>query len=208
MRTIKPFSTIAYCDKFFLIQELDKLIDNQTLDFYAFVIHQPEEDEKKVHAHLFMIPTRTFDTSTLKPILSQADPLNPTKPKSILPVRPSKFGDWYLYNTHNSLYLASKMQRRKYHYVDDDFITSDRDYFIELKHEIDMSTFMRTQFIREAVEHGTSFEQLLSQGIIPPQQVMGYEKIYEALWRMIRDPKSSIMRRLDNDRWGGNGRHD
>lgn len=201
MRTSRPIATIAYPDKFFLICELDKLITDGTISFYSFVVHQPEEDEKKVHTHLFIIPNGQINTDTLKPILSQHDPLNPTKPKGVMPFGNSKFGDWLLYSLHDVDYLASKGQTRKYHYSLDEFVTSDRDYFVELYHTIDLSKITKVRYLREAAERGDPFEKLVVNGIIPPQQYVGYEKMYQAIWVWVHSQKSNIVRRSDKSRW-------
>ena len=44
-----PISTISYNTEQFLIKELNKMIDERIIDFYAFICHLPEDDlgEKK-----------------------------------------------------------------------------------------------------------------------------------------------------------------
>ena len=66
MNTRSPISTISYNTEQFLIRELNKLIrEDRIIEFYAFIYHYPEEDEKNGHRHLFVIPSTTVDTFSL-----------------------------------------------------------------------------------------------------------------------------------------------
>ena len=74
MNTRSPISTISYNTEQFLIRELNKLIrEDRIIEFYAFIYHYPEEDEKKGHRHLFVIPSTTVDTFSLNERLKQID---------------------------------------------------------------------------------------------------------------------------------------
>lgn len=181
MKTRKPISTITYLDTDFLKIELDKLVTNRTIDFYCFISHHPEEDEKKEHKHLFILPNGQLDTNQLNDTLTQAVPEDPLHPKKCMPFRNSKFPDYYLYSKHDTNYLMQKGQTRKYHYRDDDFIVSDDDYFRELIHEIDFSKINRIQFIKEAIEMGKSWEDIVISGQVPAQQYAGYFQIFKVI---------------------------
>ena len=112
----------------------------------------------------------------------EIDPLNPAqKPLGCLPCKSSKFADWFLYALHDSRYLASKGQSRKYHYTKEDFFTSDNDFFIEEIHTIDMSKLNRLDVLVNAVDNNIPFEELVRNGIIPMQQFVGYERAYNLL---------------------------
>lgn len=183
MKTRKPISSISYLTPKFLTIELDKLIERNYIQFYAFINHLPEEDEnKKEHMHLFIIPNDTIDTKQLDDTLVEFDSQNPLKPKRCLMWLSSKFADWYLYGKHDEKYLASKGQTRIYHYPKEEFICSDYDYFNELIHQMDMSKFNRFEFLKESVAMGKSWGEIVSNGQIPPQQYSGYKNIYETLW--------------------------
>lgn len=130
MKTTKPLSTISYNSFNWLTGTLDRLIENGIIRFYALICHKPEEDENKAHYHVYVEPAKQVDDNWLQGQF--VEPVAGDKPLKSLPFNKSKFVDWYWYGLHDSAYLASKQQARKYHYSKDDFITSDVDYFDEL----------------------------------------------------------------------------
>lgn len=157
--------------------KLDDLIENHVICFYAFVGHYPEEDEKKYHYHVFFTPERKVDTVQLSNLFTEIDLTNPL-PIKMLKWDPSKFGDWYLYTSHNVSYLASKGQKRKYHYNINDFITNSNEQLNELVHTIDMSKINRIETVRRAAENGVPFGSIVKDGQIPIQLINQYEKAY------------------------------
>lgn len=182
MKTSKPFATISYNSKDFLLTKLDEFCLLGHIDFFAFVEHFAEDDETKNHKHLYVVPSGRIDTEQLRKALLEIDPLNPAqKPLGCLPCKSSKFADWFLYSLHDSRYLASKGQSRKYHYTKEDFFTSDNDFFIEEIHTIDMSKLNRLDVLVNAVDNNIPFEELVRNGIIPMQQFVGYERAYNLL---------------------------
>lgn len=181
MKTSKPFSTISYNTNDYLTTKLFDLVIRRKIDFFAWVSHYAEEDEKKPHKHLLIVPNGKVDTDALLDFLIELDPSNPEKPLKCLPPKSSKFGDWYLYACHDSRYLAQKGQSREYHYEKNDFVVSDSDYFTELIHEIDMTKLYRYDKIKNAVDCGDSFTDLLASGIVPIQQISAFYKAYELL---------------------------
>lgn len=182
MNTRSPISTISYNSEQFLIRELNKLIDNKVIEFFAFVYHIPEEDEKKSHRHLFIIPSSQIDTFVLNTLLEELDVDHPDLP----PLRcinwcHSKFVDWYLYALHDRDYLASKQESRVYHYSKDDIVCSDWDYMNELIHRSDFSKYKVFAKFRESISSGVSFRELFSNGFIPVQQIIQWKKGYNLL---------------------------
>ena len=77
-----------------------------------FILHQPEEDEKKAHIHLYIEPNTLLDTMELQEFFTELDLNNPAKPLKCINFIQSKIDDWILYNSHNSAYLASKFETR------------------------------------------------------------------------------------------------
>lgn len=181
MKTSKPFSTISYNTREYLIAKLDELVQLRKIEFYAFIEHLPEEDETKQHKHLLIIPNGSINTDQVQDYLTELDPEKPDKPLGCIMCRSSKFGDWYLYALHDTGYLAQKGQVRKYHYTFNEIIVSDKDYFNELRHTIDYTPYTRFTQIREFAEAGVAFSELVHMGLIPPQQVYAYEKTYSML---------------------------
>lgn len=160
--------------------QLDELVRKNELIFYAAVYHFKEEDEKKDHIHVYMVPDGQLDTSHVTDVLTEYDMKN-EKPIKPLPYAFSKFGDWYLYTSHNIAYLRSKGQTRKYHYSIDDFFSSNDDYLIELVHTIDMSKINQTEIIIRAVDEGISFNQLVKDGRVPVQLIGQYRQVFNEI---------------------------
>ena len=181
MKTSKPFSTISYNTQEFLQVKLDDLINRRKIAFYGFIHHLPEEDEKKPHKHLFIVPNGQINTDEILDYLLEFDAKHPDKPLACIPFHSSKFADWYLYAKHDVDYLASKGQTRKYHYEKDEFIVSDLDYFNEEIHCIDLSKLSKVKTLRNAVESGIPFEQLLMTGQVPVQQVYAYKQAFDMI---------------------------
>lgn len=181
MRTSKSFATIDYNSRDFLIVKLNELVRNGVLDFWAFIDHLPEDDETKSHKHLFCVPSGRFDTAQLLPYLDEIDPQNPDKPLRCLACRSSKFDDWYQYSLHDTVYLASKGQSRRYHYSREEIVCSDPDYLSELIHQIDYSKIARITSLKQAVNDGVPFFEMLSRGQIPIQQINQYLTAYDLL---------------------------
>lgn len=178
MKTSKPFSTISYNTSDYLNQKLGDLLSRRQIDFYCWVLHYPEEDESKEHKHLYIVPNGRVDTDQVLDYLLELDPKKPDKPLKCMRPHSSKFADWYLYALHDTAYLASKGQARKYHYVIDDVITPDRDYLLEEVHTIDFAKLNRFNALRDAAVSGRPFEDLLMNGSIPIQQTYAYREAY------------------------------
>ncbi len=107
MNTRSPIATISYNTNSFLIKELNSLIADKLIEFWAFVEHLPEEDEKKIHKHLYVVPSSTIDTFRINERLSELDIQNPNLPPlGCIRWVHSKFVDWYLYAIHDRDYLA------------------------------------------------------------------------------------------------------
>lgn len=181
MKTSKPFSTISYNTKDFLVVKLNDLIRRRKIDFYAFINHLAEEDEKKPHKHLYIVPNGQINTDEITDYLVELDISNPTQPLGCIRPKPSKFGDWYLYCSHDFDYLTSKGQQRKYAYTREEFVVSDSDYFNEEIHQIDLSHLSRIKNIRSAVISEIPFEQLVVNGQIPIQQITAYKMAYDTI---------------------------
>lgn len=181
MKTSKPFSTISYNSEDFINQRLGELVQRRQIDFFAWVYHYAEEDETKDHKHVYIVPNGRVDTDQILDYLLEHDPKHPSKPLGCIRPHSSKFADWYLYALHDVTYLASKGQARKYHYVIEDVITSDRDYLLEEVHTIDFAKLNRFAALRDAASTGVPFEELLLGGSIPIQQTYAYMQAYQLM---------------------------
>lgn len=178
MRTSSPFSTISYNTIPFLKAKLQELMQLGKIEFYSFISHLPEEDEKKDHIHLFVIPNGLYDTQSFIDYLIEPDKDITKPPLKCIRCVHSKFSDWYLYGIHDIDYLATKCESRKYHYNKEDFVVADYDYFNELIHSCDFSKYKAFSKFRESVKSGVSFKELFEKGFIPVQQIRQYERAY------------------------------
>ena len=179
MITNRWLSTITWNSVPYLQQLLNDMLDRNVISFYYFIKHFKEDDEKKDHIHLFIIPNMKINTDSLRKDMEEVDP-NSKGMIRPLPFRPvSKFADKYLYDLHDENYLRSKFEYRKYRYTKEDFIVSDEQYFNELIHEIDYSKYTGVLKFKEAVKRGWSFEECSSNGLVPIQYYHNYKNLYE-----------------------------
>lgn len=202
MKTSKAFSTISYNTDGYLKATLDKLVSARKIDFYAYIEHSPEEDEKKSHKHLYIVPNGKIDTDQVRNELIEIDPKNPLSlPLGCMPIKSSKFGDWYLYTKHDKAYLASKGQSRKHHYTLEQFEVSDFDYFKEEINTIDLTKYTRFSELIKAVEDGKSFSDFLKSGIVPIQQTYAWEKAYSIIQESmpVRNWRTTHTLKVDPD---------
>lgn len=182
MRTSRPIATISYNTPDFLNKVLEELARKRAISFWAWIEHYPEDDETKAHKHLYVEPNGQIDTDSLREQFLQVDLTNPTaKPLGTLNFRPSKFVDWYLYALHDSTYLETKGQSRRYHYTVDDIQTSDHDELVENIHMMDLSKINRAVILRDAAQNGVPFDELVALGQIPMQQVPAFRMAYESV---------------------------
>lgn len=204
MKTSKPCSTISYNSEQFLTVKLNDLLKRRVISFWLFVEHLPEEDEKKKHKHLYIIPNGQTNTDQIQDFLEELNPDDIEHPFGCIFFKSSKFDDFYFYGLHDPLYLASKGQTRKYHYKDEDFKMSDLDYFTSLKHEIDYSKLgnRKTVEIAQEIKDGASLEDLLLQGRISAQNALQWKAIYDMLngyGSLYRSGRSTHTPLVNND---------
>lgn len=182
IRTSKSISTVCYNTPEFLKKKLEELVDAQILAFWVFIQHKPEDDEKKSHIHLYCEPAKILQTEDFKDYFKEPDKKNPLlKPLTCISWRSSKFDDWYLYNLHDTRYLARKGQSRKYHYTKSEMIPSDSDDFDDHIHLIDMLAVTPYDVVIDAVNNGLSFQELVASGRVPIQQIRNFQLAYKAL---------------------------
>ncbi len=180
MKTSKPFSTISYNSADFLENKIAELIQAGVIDFACYIEHQAEEDEKKSHKHVFIMPSGIVDTNKFFKCFEEKDETN-AKPLGCTIGVSSKFDDWYLYAMHDTAYLASKGQSRKYHYTFTQFRNTDEDFFRELVNMVDRSRFIGTERVINAVKDGIPFEELILYGAVPIQLIHQYKFAYECI---------------------------
>lgn len=183
VRTTKPISTISFNTEAFLKERLNDLVKSKKISFYSFVKHKPEDDEggKKEHFHVYLEPSKIVQTDDLREFLKEFDPLKPDKPKGCLKFNTSKFDHWYMYALHDKRYLASKGESRRFHYIKDDFISSDEDDFDAMVYGIDWMSLSPYEDMINAQNSGLSWDDYFRFGRIPIQQI----KVYYYAWNLL-----------------------
>ena len=206
MNTQKPFSSISYNTVDWLRVQLDKLITQQDIVFYAFITHYGEDDEAglKDHIHVYVEPNGRFKTTVLTDMCIEPTPANPL-PLKMMPCRHSEFDDWYMYVIHDENYLRYKgLSPRKYVYLMQQFVVSDMDYFRCKVRTIDLMHVSWYSRMQECIENNISFHEFFSQGRIPVQQVRNYELAWNHLlaWHTMKMGKRKAQalskKSLDN----------
>lgn len=182
MKTILPQTTISYNSRQFLVDTLDRLVSNKIISFYCFIEHQPEDDEKKKHIHLYIEPVNKIDTATLPDLFKEIDLSNPNqKPLKILPLQTCRsWPDWFWYSLHNAQYLFNKGETRRYHYDIGDLVSNDYD---DLENRINETPFPKSEYdkIEEMVNQGYSTMAIIKNCNIPVRWYGLYKKFIEDL---------------------------
>lgn len=176
MQTTKLISTISFNTPEFLRGRLEDLVRQGVLEYAHWIFHEPEEDEKKPHAHLVLKPNRRLDTSSLsnefKEVVSLAE-----APLGILPFKSSKMRDWVLYSVHDFAYLLTKNQSRKKHYEKSDLQSTHPDLLDEDWREAHEGEDTRMSQVIKLAQDGMTFEEMLTSGIIPINHYFQYREI-------------------------------
>lgn len=172
MKTKREISTISYNTIDFLVMELEQLIQDHVISFWCVISHQPDEDEKKPHHHVYIIPNGQLDTMDLQLQFREYDPNKPDKPLGCINFEYSKRDDWILYGEHYEPYLASKFQSRKHHYTKEHFISSDEDTFdYYYNHAFTASDWaVKNQILLHLTSCDMSPTDLIEKGVVPLNQ--------------------------------------
>lgn len=183
MKTSKPISTISFNTVRYLELKLNELLKAKKISFWAFIEHLPEDDEggNKSHCHVYAEPSKMVQTDDLKAELMEYDPTKPTKPLGCLPWRSTNFDNWYLYALHDSRYLASKQQSRRYHYKHSQILTSDDENLTFLTRIIDLSALSPIESMKQAQALGMSFDEYFSNGRVPIPQISQFQSAWQLL---------------------------
>ena len=179
MASKKTVSSISFNTAAFLKMELEKMLSENLIYFYAFIAHAPEEDTKKDHFHLYFAPNKPLDFLQVRKRF--IEPVANEKPLGCLPFQPSKFFDWILYSLHDIDYLNKKGLFRINHYGIDSVVSSDNDFLLQSYYDA-KETFQdnRMKLFLQKMEQGFSFGDILRSGIVPPNQIVYWEKVYSS----------------------------
>lgn len=196
MLTIKPIATISYNSPLFLKNTLETLYNDNIIDFYIYIKHLAELNETKDHYHLFLIPSKRLDTTSLRTKFNEVV-LDNDIPLGVMPFRNSKFLDWHLYALHDPNYLITKMTDKEYCYTQADYKMSNKDYFLDLLATADYSKISKVDILKTCAQKGLTFHDICVSGLIPVQQITQYNTLYNILLSTI-DNNVKIMYNSNN----------
>lgn len=182
MSTKRPIASISFNTPDFLRNVLNDLLREERIQTWAFILHHAEEDTKKDHIHLLVVPAKPLDPLKVRKRFIE---LNPNGDLACLPFLPSKVSDWLLYALHYPPYLLKKGLVRTYNYELGEIETSEpREWldniFFEAQEELLDS---RLSHFISLMERGDSFGEILATGLVPPNQVLFYDKLYRSFPR-------------------------
>lgn len=171
MNTSKSISTISYNSLDWLKTVLNGLRDAHIISDWMYITHEPEEDEKKRHTHVWMQPNKRVDTMSLQDRFNEFDPSHPDKPLGVIDFKSSNPDDWILYSEHDDAYLASKNEGREFAYLKSDFVYADEDTFDErYRHAHRGSEWAHRQRTLSMLKDGTLSEyDAIMRGTLPIQ---------------------------------------
>lgn len=168
MKTRRVISTISYNTKYYLIDRLDNLINRKIISYYQLITHQREEDEKKDHIHLMVVPNGQLDTMDLQQEFLEILP-GEEKPRGCIDFHASDKDEWLLYCEHFRPYLLSKGIDRKHLYSVNDFISSDEltfDYYYHHAH-YESEWARRNQILAQLQDRKVNPADLIKSGVVP-----------------------------------------
>ena len=177
MSTKRPLSTISFNTDSYLQSVLSDLAQDGIIQSYIYITHFAEEDTKKNHIHLMLVPAKPLDACKVRKRF-----IEPCADGDLqcLPFQPSKLTDWLLYAMHFPPYLVRKGIVRVHHYNLQEFCTNEpyewlEDIFFRGSEELEnkrVSTFL------DRVNNGDDFGTILASGLVPFNQVIFYDKLY------------------------------
>lgn len=181
MRTRNAVSTISYNSNDFLERKLNHLVSTHQLQYWAYFVHKAEDNEKRDHKHLFLLPDKLLDTSSLHDELIELHPDGTLDTCKLF--RPSKWGDWYFYGLHDPCYLSCHYDNdkpKKFRYSASDLICSDEDIRHMLDETINYSELLSPSLkvVREHAEAGIPIQEFLRLFPVKKSEVRYIKEIY------------------------------
>lgn len=181
-----PQSTISFNTPEFLKGKLDTLVADGKIQSYIYILHNAEEDTKKNHIHLLVVPSSTINPVTFRKQFIEPSFYN--RDLGCLPFTKSKVGDWLLYALHYPPYLSAKGLTRTYNYNLQDFCTNEPVEYLEQIFSEALESLVNTRIntFLDHIGNGASFGSTLAEGLVPPNQVIFYEKLYKTYGRIYK----------------------
>lgn len=183
MKTIRVLSNVSFNSLNFFTLKINDLFNRGIIDWAYWIHHLPEDDELKEHIHFVFKPSSRIDTMDIRQFFYEYVNVN-EKPLTCTPkfLPCNSIDDWLLYAVHDTAYLKSKGQFRKYHYNFTDLCSTDFDCLKTDWDNINRAKFLVLDFLLQAVENNIPFFQLVQDGLVPIAQRSQYEFQYKALF--------------------------
>lgn len=182
MRTSKAISTISYNSDLFLKNKIEEWKNNGLIEFGMWIRHQPDEDNKKSHCHVFLQPAKLIQTMDFEQDSIELDPCNPDKPFKMISFRVSKESDWLLYAIHDKYYLMEKGIERNYYYSFDDIQSTCDETLNDIISRISDDRKGRLEYrIIDCINRGLKWGDIISSGLVPIRYMSGAKIMYEAI---------------------------
>lgn len=177
--TKKPISTISFNSGEFLGMKCKELVKDDLIQSYMYIKHYAEEDTKKDHYHLYLIPSKPVDPQKVR-LRFREPSLTGAADLGCLPFQPSKVGDWLLYSLHYPPYLLRKGLSRINTYNLSDIVSNEpREWLDQLFHDsAETVVDTRVDLFLERMRNGDTFGDILASGLVPPSQVVFYDKLF------------------------------
>lgn len=214
MKTSKPISTISYNSPNFLRNKIEEWKKKGLIEFGMWIKHFPDEDNKKVHYHVYLKPAKLIQTMDLEedsceipklyddkglpmPVNENAGSalmLSDIKPLKMIGFRNSKEDDWILYGIHDPTYLAEKGLTRNHHYTFSDIESTCKETLLDMiTHLVDNRKGRLEVRLFDLINMGLSWKEIVTTGIVPMKQMhnafLFYKAITSQLFEDYRDSK-------------------
>lgn len=182
MRTSKPISTISYNSADFLKAKIEYWKSVGIIEYGMWIRHEPEQDEKKAHYHVYLKPAKLIQTMDLENDSCELDPENPDKPFKMVSFRVSKEDDWLLYSIHDPSYLLEKGMSREFCYGFEDIQTTCEDTLKDIISHISDNRKGRLEYrLIECINMGMKWQEIVMSGMIPIRQISGALIMYRSI---------------------------
>ena len=176
MLTSTNLSNISYNTDEFLQRQLNSLLSDHQIRFWAYITHCPEPDEEQYHAemhfkehkHIFLLVDTRLDTVHLDDHFCEVDPTNELPLKCMDWHKTSSVPDWFLYGVHDPVYVKLKYKEdKKYHYKKSDFVYSDKaifeNWWYKSYHVFD---FWSSEKYKKFIEEGWTAKDIIKGGYV------------------------------------------
>lgn len=182
MRTSKSISTISYNSASFLRNKLEEWKRNGVIEFAMWVKHDPEEEEKKEHYHVFIKPARLLQTVDLERESEELDIHNLDKPLKMISFRVSKESDWLLYSIHDPSYLAEKGLEKQFVYSFEDINSTCEDTLRDIISHCNDERNSKIEYrLIQLINKGLTWDEIILSGFIPLRYIAGAQIMYNSL---------------------------